>query len=90
MNAGAVSLRVYSDLSSMSVIVNAFSFLAISQLLLMGLYYLGFYHQHLIARLLALLCLCLISAVVWAPSILGGSFIAQCVLLPSERVCSVI
>lgn len=64
----------------MNLLIYALSFLAISQLLLMGLYYLGYYRQHFVARLLALLCLGLIATIILVPSTLGGSFSTQYVL----------
>jgi hypothetical protein len=50
--AGAVGIKIDSELSSMSLIISAMGYLAISQLLLIGLYYLGFHRQLLVARLI--------------------------------------
>ena len=49
--------------------IDVLSVLVISQLLLMGLYHFSFYRQHLVAQLLALLCLCLIAGVILFPNI---------------------
>jgi len=65
----------------MSEIIDVIGYLAISQLLLIGLYFLGFHRKRLIARLIALLCLCLIAVVVLASSNVGGSFTTNYVLV---------
>lgn len=53
------------------------SFLAISQLLLLGLFHLRFCRQQILSCLLALLSLCLIATVILMPSSLGGSYATQ-------------
>ncbi len=65
----------------MSLIISAMGYLAISQLLLIGLYYLGFHRQLLAARLIALLCICLIAVVAWASSFVEGSFTTHYLLV---------
>jgi len=65
----------------MSLIISATGYLAISQLLLIGLYYLGFHRQLLAARLIALLCICLIAVVAWASSFVEGSFTTHYLLV---------
>jgi AraC-like DNA-binding protein len=64
----------------MYLIVFAFSFLAISQLLLLGLYYFIFHRHQVVSCLLALLSLCLIAVVISMPGALGGSFSTQYLL----------
>ena len=60
--------------------IDVLSVLVISQLLLMGLYHFSFYRQHLVAQLLALLCLCLIAGVILFPNIQGGNSATQYLL----------
>lgn len=65
----------------MSLIISATGYLAISQILLIGLYYLGFHRQLLAARLIALLCICLIAVVAWASSFVEGGFTTHYLLV---------
>jgi AraC-like DNA-binding protein len=81
MNAGAVGIWTKSKLSRMNQIICAIGYLAISQLLLIVLYYLGFHRQRLVARLIALLCICLIAVVVWASSFVESSFTIRYLLV---------